>query len=134
MKTEAGERQVALDGAMAKLAELREAEAALKAAELRRDRLKREAREALRATGAAVGTIAGRPVVRETVTKTFRGKDFATDRPDLVEKYTKAVLVDRLDTEALARELPDIYAKYLARALTFDWKTFDALAGGQDAE
>lgn len=134
MKTDSGERQVAVDGALAKLLELEEAEAAVKAAELRRDRLKREAREVLHATGAAVGTLQGKPVMRETVTKTFRGRDFAADRPDLVEQYTKAVVVDRLDTEALARDLPEVHAKYLTRSLTFDWKTFRALVSSAGAE
>lgn len=128
----ANDKQIALDMAASKFKEWMEAEAELKAIQTKVDRLKAEFRSTLRTLGAGVGTFRGVPVLTEIQTKTFRGSDFAKDRPDLAEQYTKPVVVDRLDLAALEREQPAVYAGYLSRQLRPDWRAFAAaLAAGE---
>jgi len=122
----ANTKQIALDGAASKFKEWMEAEAELKAIQVKVDALKAEFRATLRTLGAGAGTFRGVSVLAEVQTKTFRGGDFARERPDLVEQYTKPVVVDRLDLVALEREQPRVYADYLSRQLRPDWRAFAA--------
>ena len=124
--TSTAPKVVALDGAASKFQEWLQAEADLKAAQLVVDRLKDEFRSTLRTLGADIGTIHGVPVLKRTTTKTFRTADFTKARPDLVEQYTRVVAVDKLDVEALRRDLPKVHALYQSEMLKPDWKAFSA--------
>ncbi|HZV81204.1 MAG TPA: hypothetical protein VFF53_03445 [Geobacteraceae bacterium] len=129
-----GPAQVELDSASQKLLEWREAERDLARAKARIDKIKTEFREAMRALGANTGTVNGRPVLTRRHTKTFRGKDFAEARPDLVEQYTKSELVEVLDLKALAAEQPRIYESFLAETLRPDWKSLEVAISTQDSQ
>ncbi len=126
--------RVELDSARQKLLEWREAEKALAAAKARIEQIKREFREAMRTLGAGIGTVNGQAVLTRKSTKTFRGKDFVTARPDLAEAYTRNKFVEVLDLEALAAEQPEIYDSFLTEVLRPDWKGLETAlsATGED--
>jgi hypothetical protein len=126
------ESTVALDVAVGKLIEWREAEREIAALEQVAKKLKGEVREALRSCGADGGTICGVTVVTRKATNTFRGAQFKKDRPDLAGQYTTVISREELDVESLKRDHPDIATQYLAEALKPSWKELDAaLKGGE---
>lgn len=121
-----------MDEAASKLQEWMRAEAKLTAAKVEVERLKEEFRSSMQFWGAGVGTFRGVPVLTRNTTKTFRGREFAKERPDLVEQYTRPKVVETLDLAALAAELPDVYRRYLSEQLKPDWKAFGAALVGPE--
>lgn len=93
-----------------------------------------EMRAAMKTIGATIGTLRGVPVISCRPTKTFRGAAFSRDRPDLVGQYTRTRTVEYIDAEALAKELPDVHAKYRSVSLRPDWKALDSAIGQQSDE
>lgn len=126
-------KSVSLDVAAEKLKEWQDCERRLAALKAEIGRLSGEFREALRACGADTGTVNGVDVISRRTTKTFRSAEFTKDRPDLVEQYTRAKVVDFLDTEALKAERPEMYTKYLSEALRPNWKQLDVALGVADS-
>lgn len=61
---------------------------------------------------ADVGLINGREVLKKTVSKQFAWSRFASENPDIAKEYTIPKLVDEIDKDRLAKELPDLYARY----------------------
>lgn len=62
-----------------------------------------------------VATIAGREVFTNKPTATFRGRDFIADHPLLAKEFTRPVMKDELDVEALKAAHPTIWRDYQSR-------------------
>jgi hypothetical protein len=60
-------------------------------------------------------SIDGVVVVTNEKIKTFRAKDFAADHPVLAKEFTKPVVKDVLDVDALAVRHPALYELYRSR-------------------
>lgn len=64
---------------------------------------------------AKVATIAGEVVFTYDHTDTFRWNQFEEENPVLAKQYTKPVLKDVPDLEALKRDHPALYERYRSR-------------------
>lgn len=65
---------------------------------------------------ATLATIAGEEVFTYDKTATFKGKEFAEENPVLAAQYTKPILKDELDVQALKRDHPALYERYRSRS------------------
>lgn len=61
------------------------------------------------------GHLNGRRMFTYRHTGQFAAKRFTADHPDLAVKYTRPVTEQRLDTDLLKAEQPDLYTAYRAR-------------------
>jgi uncharacterized protein YabN with tetrapyrrole methylase and pyrophosphatase domain len=61
---------------------------------------------------AEVGIINGKEVLKKTSSKSFAWARFRDENPDIAPEYTVSKLVDEIDKERLAKELPNLYARY----------------------
>lgn len=106
------------------MAEWGQAEREAAAAKARADKLKEQFRAAMTALGAEVGTIDGIKVLSHIPTENFRRKEFAEERPDLVDHYTIRKTVEVIDLDRLKAEQPEVFAKFQSKSLRPDWKAF----------
>ena len=92
---------------------LREVRAQIAVLEKQKKKLEDDLRRAV--GDANVVTFGDDVVITNRPTDRFRGKDFANEQPILAKEYTKPVVVDQLDLEALEREHPEIFRHYQSR-------------------
>jgi hypothetical protein len=64
---------------------------------------------------ATVALIDGEEVFTFDHTKTFRWREFSEENPILAKQYSKPVLVDEPDLEALKKDHPALYERYRSR-------------------
>lgn len=81
------------------------------------NQMEREIREVV--GNAEAATFHGTQVITNKPVNRLRGKDFAADNPTLNKQYTVPKLVDVLDTDALRRDHPNLYAQYQSRQFKF---------------
>lgn len=80
----------------------------------RYERVRDQCREqlALLMGKASVGLVNGKEVLKKTQSKQFAWRRFIDENPDIAGDYIVKTLVDEVDKERLAKELPDLYARY----------------------
>jgi hypothetical protein len=120
-------QEVPLDLSLPKLLEWQQAEKELAALRSKVEQLKAEFRGAMTSLDAEVGTVGGMPVISRRKTRTFRGKDFAENRPDLLDHYThvRVKAVEELDLAELEKDHPDVYRSFLSETLKPDWRKLE---------
>jgi predicted phage-related endonuclease len=92
---------------------LREIRGKIKELEKQKKKLEADLR---RAAGTAhVVTFGEDVVITNRPTDRFRGEDFGKEQPILAKEFTRPVLVDQLDLEALKAAHPAIYEQYQSR-------------------
>lgn len=65
-----------------------------------------------------VGLVNGKDVLKRTRSKQFAWARFRAELPDIYNEYTVTKLTDEVDTDRLAKELPDVYARFCSNRWT----------------
>jgi hypothetical protein len=119
------EKTIEIDGALQLLLEWKEADQEARVAKAKADRLAEQFKTTMTSLGATQATVLGTKVMVCRRTETFQGALFAKERPDMNEQYTRPVLVDKLNTEALRGDHPELYRRYQAVTLRPSWKALE---------
>lgn len=118
--------KIYVDGAMEKLREWQTAQETADQAQARADALKTEFVDTCKVMGTeelySRYTGDDKPLFTWRSSGRFSERAFAADRPDLAEQYTRKVVVERLDTEALAEEQPALYRAYVSNSARPNWR------------
>lgn len=67
---------------------------------------------------AEVGLVNGKDVLRRTKSKQFAWAKFRDELPDIYAEYKVVRLAEEVDTDRLAKELPDVYARFCSSRWT----------------
>lgn len=61
---------------------------------------------------ASVALVNGKEVLKKTTSGQFAWRRFVDENPDVAKDYIVPKLVDEVDKDRLAKELPDLYERY----------------------
>lgn len=67
---------------------------------------------------ASIALVNGKEVLKKTQSKQFAWRRFIDENPNIAPDYIVQKLVDEVEKDRLAKELPDLYARYCTTSWT----------------
>ena len=93
-------------------------EAEAKANERARDEIRRQLDMLMGDGEEVVGLVNGKSVLKRTKSRQFAWARFRDELPDIYDEYKTTKLAEEVDTDRLAKELPDVYTRFCSSRWT----------------